>query len=68
VHHGLLVENVSGPAQEAGVQSGDILLAVDGQPVDSVQQVRSILKSAGKTVALLIQRGNNRIFVPVEMG
>jgi serine protease Do len=68
VRHGLLVENVSGPAAQAGVQSGDILLAVDGKPVDNVAQVRSILKSSGKTVALLIQRGNNRIFVPVEMG
>ncbi|MBW4048661.1 MAG: Do family serine endopeptidase [Proteobacteria bacterium] len=68
VRHGLLVENVSGPAAQAGVQSGDILLAVDGKPVDNVEQVRSILKSSGKTVALLIQRGNNRIFVPVEMG
>ncbi|MHB1666705.1 MAG: Do family serine endopeptidase [Thiomonas sp.] len=68
VHHGLLVENVTGPAEQAGVQSGDILLAVDGKPVDSIDQVRTILKKAGKTVALLIQRGNNRIFVPVEMG
>jgi serine protease Do len=36
--------------------------------VDSIDQVRTILKKAGKTVALLIQRGDNRIFVPVEMG
>lgn len=68
VNHGLLIEGVSGPAEEAGIQPGDILLAVDGKPVNSVSQVRDILKNAGKSVALLIQRGNNRIFVPVNIG
>ncbi len=68
VNHGLLVEGASGPAEQAGIQPGDILLAVDGKSVTSVSQVRDILKSAGKSVALLIQRGNNRIFVPVDVG
>lgn len=68
VHSGLLVQGVAGPAEQAGVQPGDILLAIDGRPVSSVAQVRSILKGAGNTVALLIQRGNNRIFVPVDLG
>ncbi len=68
VHGGLMIESVSGPAEQAGVQSGDILLAVDGKPVNSIDQVRGILKGAGKTIALLIQRGGNRIFVPVEIG
>lgn len=68
VSHGLLVEGVSGPAEQAGIQPGDILIAVDGKSVSSIDQVRGILKSAGKSVALLIQRGSNRIFVPVQVG
>jgi serine protease Do len=68
VSHGLLVEGVSGPAQQAGIQPGDIVIAVDGQSVNTIAQVRDILKHAGKSVALLIQRGSNRIFVPVEIG
>ena len=68
VHNGLLVQGVSGPAEQAGVQPGDILLAIDGKPVSNVAQVRSILKSAGNTVALLVQRGHARIFVPVDLG
>lgn len=67
VSQGLVVEAASGPAEQAGVQAGDVLLAVDGNPVDSVQDVRGVLKNAGKTVALLLQRGNNKIFVPVEI-
>uniref|UniRef100_UPI0026153691 PDZ domain-containing protein n=1 Tax=Thiomonas sp. TaxID=2047785 RepID=UPI0026153691 len=68
VSHGLLIEGVSGPAEEAGIQPGDILIAVDGKSVSSIEQVRQILKNAGKSVALLIQRGSNRIFVPVQIG
>ena len=68
VSGGLLVQGVSGPSEVAGVQPGDILLAIDGKPVRSVTQVRTILKGAGNTVALLIQRGSNRIFVPVDLG
>lgn len=68
VNHGLLVEGVSGPAEDAGIQPGDIVIAVDGQSVNTISQVRDILKKAGKSVALLIQRGDNRIFVPVQMG
>lgn len=65
---GLVVVSVSGPAEAAGVQPGDVLLAVDGNPVGTVQDVRSQLKDAGKTVALLLMRGSNRIFVPVDLG
>ncbi|WP_276708225.1 PDZ domain-containing protein [Thiomonas arsenitoxydans] len=50
------------------MQPGDILIAVDGKSVSSIDQVRGILKSAAKSVALLIQRGSNRIFVPVQVG
>lgn len=68
VSHGLLVEGVSGPAEEAGIQPGDIVIAVDGKSVNTIGQVRGILKNAGHSVALLIQRGSNRIFVPVQIG
>ena len=68
VASGLLVEDVSGAAERAGVESGDVLLAVNGAPVDSIDQVRAVMAKAGKSVALLIQRGENKIFVPVRLG
>ncbi|MBS0315704.1 MAG: PDZ domain-containing protein, partial [Proteobacteria bacterium] len=68
VDHGLLVEDASGPAAMAGVQSGDVLLAIDGTPVQSVSQARAIVSKSGDSVALLIQRGEDRIFVPVQLG
>ena len=65
---GLLVEEVSGAAERAGVQPGDVLLSVNGARVSDVAQVRKAVAQAGKSVALLIQRGNTRIFVPVRRG
>ncbi len=65
---GLLVEGSRGPAARAGVQPGDLLLAINGTPVTSVEQARSLVARAGKSVALLVQRDGERIFVPVRLG
>ncbi|MGZ5179166.1 MAG: DegQ family serine endoprotease [Ramlibacter sp.] len=65
---GLVVEDVSGAAARAGVQPGDVVLAVNGTPAKSVEQVRSVVAKADKSVALLIQRGEDKIFVPVRLG
>ncbi|MBS0607887.1 MAG: DegQ family serine endoprotease [Comamonadaceae bacterium] len=65
---GLLIENVRGPAAMAGVQSGDVLLAINGTPVKDVEQVRAAMAHAGKSVALLIERDGDKIFVPVQLG
>lgn len=65
---GLVIEDVDGPAARAGVQPGDVLLAVNGTPVGSAEQLREIVAKADKSVALLVQRGNTRIFVPVRIG
>ncbi|KQY90666.1 Do family serine endopeptidase [Pelomonas sp. Root1444] len=66
--HGLLIERVTGPAQLAGVQPGDVLLALNGKPVQDVEEVRAALKSSPKQVALLVSRDGQQIFVPVRLG
>ncbi|MFN3304408.1 MAG: trypsin-like peptidase domain-containing protein, partial [Roseateles sp.] len=65
---GLLIERVSGPAQLAGVQPGDVLLALNGKPVENVEQVREALKDKPASVALLVARNGQQIFVPVRLG
>jgi serine protease Do len=58
---GLLVQDARGAAARAGVQQGDVLLAVNGTSVRSVEQVREAVAKSDKSVALLIQRGEQRI-------
>ncbi len=65
---GLVIEDVGGAAARAGVQPGDVLLAVNGTAVSSVEQVRKVVDGSDKSVALLVQRGSQRIFVPVRIG
>jgi serine protease Do len=64
----LVVEEVSGPAAAAGVEAGDVVLAVNGKPVTSAQELRDAVGRSGKTVALLIQRGDAQIYIPVRIG
>ncbi len=57
-----------GPAAQAGVQQGDVLMAVNGTPVTNIEQVRAVVAKSNKSVALLIQRDGSKIFVPVRVG
>jgi len=65
---GLLIEDAGGAAAASGVQPGDVLLSVNGRPVNTVNDVRDLVAKSTKSVALLIQRGEDRIFIPVRLG
>jgi serine protease Do len=67
IQGGVVVEQVAGAAAKAGIQRGDIILAVNGKPVRSADELRAAVKGA-KTTALLVKREDARIFVPVELG
>jgi len=67
VSGGLLVEDVSGSAARAGMQPGDIVLMADGKPVKSADELRAAAASRA-SVALLVQRGDARIFIPLKTG
>jgi serine protease Do len=65
---GLVVEDVEGAAERAGIVAGDVLLAINGKPVQSIEQVKSVMAGHPKSVALLVQREGEKIFVPVKVG
>ena len=65
---GLLVENVSGAAARAGIRPGDVVLSVNGETVTTVEQLRAQVAKASKRVALLIQRRDAKLFVPIDLG
>lgn len=68
LEHGLMVEDVAGPAARAGIRPGDVVVGINGQPARTVAQVRGIVGAHPKSIALLIDRGGQKIFVPIRLG
>jgi serine protease Do len=68
IDSGLIVESASGPAAKAGIQRGDVILALNRETIKSVDQLKSLVKKTDKTIALLIQRNDMRMYVPVLIG
>ncbi len=56
------------PADEAGLQRGDVILEVNRQSVDNEAAYKKALKKMekGKTVLLLVRRGENTIFMALK--
>ena len=44
-----------------------MILAVNGAKGTSLREYRSAVDAAGSTVALLVQRGNAKVYVPVRI-
>ena len=68
IEHGLLVQAVQGAAARAGLAQGDVVMAINGQPVDQIDELRRVLSSKPRSVALLVWRGGERLFVPIPLG
>ena len=68
INAGLIVEDVSGKAARAGIRVGDVILAINNEDIKSVEQLRRSVEQAHGNVALLIQRNDSRIYVPINLG
>lgn len=65
---GVMVESAQGEAARAGIQQGDIILAVSNTPVKNVAQFNQLVAQAnGKSLALLVKRGTDTVFVPLRL-
>ena len=70
VDSGVRVVRADGPAAEAGVQPGDIILSVNSHRVSSAEDLRSQVSKMrdGSVAALLVMREGAQIFIPVRIG
>jgi len=67
---GLLIQEVKGgAARAAGLQRGDVVLAIGNTRVHSLKQVNELLKQVpkGHNVALLIRRGDNTSYIAIKL-
>jgi serine protease Do len=65
---GLLVEDVAGPALEADVRPGDVIVGANGQRVASVEDLDAQAGKAKRSIALLVNRGGATVFIPIKIG
>jgi serine protease Do len=65
---GLVVEDAGGAAARSGIEAGDIIVAVNGTAVSSAAELQKLVAEAGKQLAVLVQRGEAKLFVPVSLG
>jgi serine protease Do len=71
VNYGVWVRTVSSDqAKAAGLQSGDVIVAIDGHPVNDIADLRTYLfqKQVGDKVSLKIYRGQNTETLQVTLG
>ena len=72
LEHALLVVGITsgGPAAQAGVLVGDLLLTFDGAPVSSPEQLlgRLLGDRVGRSVPLTLLRGGSTVAVTVTVG
>ncbi|WP_442793729.1 Do family serine endopeptidase [Paraburkholderia sp. ZP32-5] len=68
VDHGLLVQQVTGRAANIGLKAGDVVLSVNETPVTTINQLADAIRQAHGNVALLIQRGASRLYLPIDLG
>jgi len=66
----VLTAEPGGPADRAGVLVGDVLVALDGKPVEDVRDLQSALgsDSVGKTVQATLVRGGQTTALPIVVG
>ncbi|MGH7202306.1 MAG: PDZ domain-containing protein, partial [Planctomycetaceae bacterium] len=66
---GAVIQGVmsGGPAQDAGLQSGDVILAVGGQQVNSPRDAVNFITSAepGQQITITVRRGEEAREIPV---
>ena len=67
--NGLLVVDSVGAAAQAGIRRGDVILGLNNSESQSVEQFNKQINAvaAGKTVAVLVLRGENTLYVPIKV-
>ncbi|HFC8517666.1 TPA: DegQ family serine endoprotease [Neisseria weaveri] len=63
----LVVLRAEGAAARAGLRRGDLILSVGRINVEDEATFRAAIESAGKNIPLLVQRGNDTVFLALNL-
>ena len=70
VHSGVVITDVAqnSPADDAGLQAGDVIRQVNKKPVRNLGDYRkAMLQAGGKAVLFLVNRGNQTFYVSIRV-
>jgi serine protease Do len=65
---GVVVQQASGPAAAAGIEAGDVIVAVDGHVIRGVEQLRQLIAQANDSVSITVVRDGEEASVNVTLG
>ena len=66
-HGSVVVVEAKGPAAEAGLRTGDVILSINRIKVDTVAAFQQAVKNAGHDATLLIQREGQQSIVTITL-
>jgi serine protease Do len=65
---GAVVSSVEpdGPASEAGLRQGDVIVECDRREVSDAKSLQKALEKSDKRALLLVRRGDNQLYMTVK--
>jgi serine protease Do len=63
----IVVVEANGPAAEAGIREGDVILSINREAIAGVDQFQSAVKNAGRSATLLIQHDAQQSIVTISL-
>jgi serine protease Do len=69
VKEGVLVRSVlaRSPAEKAGFKAGDVVVKVNGTPVDSIREISGVIRAGHKAFAFTVVRNHKEMTLNVEL-
>jgi serine protease Do len=63
----IVVVEANGPAAEAGIREGDVILSINREPIATVDQFQTAVKGAGHSATLLVSHDGQQAIVTITL-
>ncbi len=67
VRGGLVIQKAQGPAAQAGLTNGDVIIGLNQTEITNIASFERALSAANGNIALLVRRQDSTLFVPLRI-